>query len=718
MTTRSLQKISKPRHLLLLAFILWSAAVGGIWMIIAMASHHTYVKNIALREARTYISRTLGIRSWVASHGGVYVPASTKTPPNPYLTHLADRDIELPNGKTLTLLNPAYMLRNLQESFAANFHIQSHITSLNPLRPENAANDWERRALESFTTGAQEFSEFTKDNDKDILHLMQPLFTQKSCLKCHGQQSYQEGDIRGGISVTIPLAEMMADAHEYKIHLALSLVGLWLLGLFGIWFFGRWIVAALESQDEANRNLKIHQLKLEETIQNRTKSLRETQRQLEEEAQERLKMQHAVEKSHGELQQIFDSAADGIRVVDWDYNMVMFNDTFARMAGGSRQVLTGRKCFEVFPGTSCHTPDCPLTMAKNGHEKSIHEATKTALTGNTMRCLTEASIFHDTDGKAMGILENYRDISKIKELEENLCEEAARNARQAVDLQQKNTDIISQNIALEQALSELKATQSQMLQNEKMATVGQLAAGVAHEINNPTGFVSSNLSSLEKYILRITDFLAQLQKVIPPENQEEIATLRKKMKIDHISDDIHDLIRESLDGTERIKKIVMSLKNFSRTDQEEYGAANINDCLDSTLNVVWNELKYKATVTKEYGELPLTKCYAQQLNQVFMNLLVNGAQAIAEQGVITIKTWCDSDNIFISISDTGSGMDEETMAHIFEPFYTTKKKDKGTGLGLSIAHDIITKKHQGRLCVESHKGQGTTFIIEIPIVSA
>jgi two-component system NtrC family sensor kinase len=251
-----------------------------------------------------------------------------------------------------------------------------------------------------------------------------------------------------------------------------------------------------------------------------------------------------------------------------------------------------------------------------------------------------------------------------------------------------------------------------------MATVGQLAAGVAHEINNPTGFVSSNLSSLEKYVQRITDFLAQLQKAMPPEKQEEIATLRKKMKIDHISTDIHDLIRESLDGTERIKKIVMSLKNFSRTDQEEYGAANINDCLDSTLNVVWNELKYKATVHKEYGELPLTKCYAQQLNQVFMNLLVNGAQAIEEQGVITIRTWCDSDNIFISISDTGSGMDEETVAHIFEPFFTTKAKNKGTGLGLSIAHDIITKKHQGRLCVESHKGEGTTFIIEIPIVSS
>ena len=301
-------------------------------------------------------------------------------------------------------------------------------------------------------------------------------------------------------------------------------------------------------------------------------------------------------------------------------------------------------------------------------------------------------------------------------MEKELAQEAAHSAQQAVELQQKNTDIVSQNVTFEQALHDLKATQSQMLQNEKMATVGQLAAGIAHEINNPTGFVTSNLSTLDKYAHRLTDFVDKLAQVIPQEKQEEVDTIRKKMKINQITEDIHDLISESLDGTDRIKKIVMSLKNFSRQDHEEYGLADINECLDTTLNVVWNELKYKVTLEKEYGELPKTKCYAQQLNQVFMNLLVNSAQAIEEKGVVTIKTWTDDEKIFISVADNGSGMDEETVSHIFEPFYTTKEKDKGTGLGLSIAYDIITKKHDGRLCVESHKGQGTTFIIEIPVI--
>ncbi|MDR9502610.1 MAG: ATP-binding protein, partial [Desulfurivibrionaceae bacterium] len=190
----------------------------------------------------------------------------------------------------------------------------------------------------------------------------------------------------------------------------------------------------------------------------------------------------------------------------------------------------------------------------------------------------------------------------------------------------------------------------------------------------------------------------------------------KKMKISFITRDIHDLISESLEGSDRIKKIVMSLKNFSRQDQEEFGDANLNDCMDTTLNVVWNELKYKATVHKEYGDLPLIKCYAQQLNQVFMNLLVNAAQAIKEQGVITIKTWSADQTICISITDTGKGMEEKTLAQIFEPFFTTKEKDKGTGLGLSIAYDIITKKHHGKLLVASSLGRGTTFTMELPII--
>jgi PAS domain S-box-containing protein len=706
----SVENSQKIKRSLLIATLFWCINILLAWALIALSVHHSQVEHSALAQARSIIDHTMGLRAWAASHGGVYVPPTDTTPPNPYLAHLPERDLALADGTTLTLLNPAYLVRDLQRHFDGVFGIHTNLTSLNPIRPENGPDEWERRGLHAFAEGATEFSEFTTLAGQQTLRLMQPLITAKSCLKCHAHQGYAEGDLHGGISVRLPLGELLDVARHHKMHWGLALLGLWLLGQAGIWFAGRRIITLLRSRESAYAELAASQAELELKVLERTKAL-------EEEVRQRAKTQEALESSHSELQQIFNSAADGFRVVAWDYTIVKFNAPFARLVEAGDQEILHRKCFDVFPGPSCHTDACPLARARHG-EVINQEVRKTTRAGNTIDCLIQTAIFYDPKGTAMGILESFRDISALKEMEKDLSAEAARNARQAVDLQQKNTDILAKNIELEQALQELKAAQSQMLQNEKMATVGQLAAGVAHEINNPTGFVTSNLFSLEKYAQRLTDFLALLQEAVAPEKEQEIATARRTMKIDHISQDIHDLIRESLDGTDRIKKIVMSLKNFSRTDQEEYGPAQINDCLETTLHVVWNELKYKATVEKEYGDLPLTRCYAQQLNQVFMNLLVNAAQAIQEQGVITIRTWATTTTIFITISDSGTGMDHETMAHIFEPFFTTKNKDKGTGLGLSIAHDIITKKHLGKLQVASEPGHGTTFTIELPIVSA
>ncbi len=273
---------------------------------------------------------------------------------------------------------------------------------------------------------------------------------------------------------------------------------------------------------------------------------------------------------------------------------------------------------------------------------------------------------------------------------------------------------------LTNAYDELKATQSKMLQSEKMASIGQLAAGVAHEINNPMGFISSNLGTLDRYVERLTEFINTQQEIIASLHQsgvlEELKDKRKKMKLDYIFEDTADLIKESLEGADRIKQIVQSLKNFSRIDQADYKLSNINECLETTLNVIWNELKYKTTVTKEYGDLPETYCYPNQLNQVFMNLLINAAQAIDTQGEITIRTWHQEDHIYVWIADTGKGIPEDKIDKIFEPFYTTKDVGKGTGLGLSITYDII-KKHKGHITVDSHIDQGTTFIIRLPVVS-
>lgn len=274
-----------------------------------------------------------------------------------------------------------------------------------------------------------------------------------------------------------------------------------------------------------------------------------------------------------------------------------------------------------------------------------------------------------------------------------------------------------QHRELAKAYSDLQAAQSTIIQQEKMASVGQLAAGVAHEINNPTGFIMSNLGSLDKYLDRVAQFLQVQDGALSGRTgAAEVAERRKALKIDFIVDDAHSLIRESLDGAERIRKIVQDLKGFSRVDEVVVKPADINAGIESTINIVWNELKYKATVKKEYGVLPPVVCNQGQLNQVFMNILVNAAHAIEKQGEIRIRTWVEDGSVAISISDTGCGIPPDKVRRIFEPFYTTKPVGTGTGLGLSIAYDIV-KKHNGSIDVESAVGTGTTFTVRIPIAA-
>lgn len=272
---------------------------------------------------------------------------------------------------------------------------------------------------------------------------------------------------------------------------------------------------------------------------------------------------------------------------------------------------------------------------------------------------------------------------------------------------------------LEKAYSELKEAQLQIFQQEKMASIGQLAAGVAHEINNPMGFISSNLSTLTKYVDRLAEFISTGDQVFA-EYADSPGTMalketRKRLKIDHIMEDARQLIIESQDGAGRVRRIVQDLKSFSRVDQAECALVNLNEALETTINIAWNEIKYIASLNKDFGELPQIKCYPQQLNQVFLNLLVNAAHAMGEnQGSITVRTWSDEERVYVSVADTGCGIPEEIRQRIFEPFFTTKEVGKGTGLGLSISYDIVLK-HGGEIVVESEVGKGTSFEVRLPI---
>jgi len=280
--------------------------------------------------------------------------------------------------------------------------------------------------------------------------------------------------------------------------------------------------------------------------------------------------------------------------------------------------------------------------------------------------------------------------------------------------------VAQQTCELVEAYGDLKKIHNQMLQQEKMASIGQLDAGVAHEINNPAGFIGSNLGSLQKYVDKLNEGLAfmeqSLKQVDNAELQAEIKAKKQQLKLDFVQEDINDLITESKDGIERIATIVRNLKSFSRTENDKQEPIDLQEALESAISIAWNEIKYKAKIIKEYQPLPLVTCFPQQLSQVFVNLLVNAAHAIENQGVITIKTRQEKNWFVVQICDTGRGISEEHLAKLFEPFFTTKEVGKGTGLGLSICHDIM-QKHHGIIEVDTKLGIGTSFTIKLPAVA-
>ena len=269
---------------------------------------------------------------------------------------------------------------------------------------------------------------------------------------------------------------------------------------------------------------------------------------------------------------------------------------------------------------------------------------------------------------------------------------------------------------LQSALETLQRMQSALVQNEKMSAIGQLSAGVAHEINNPIAFVSSNLDILQDYVANIHGYLEAIDQLLATQDLslEKNNSLRADFKIGSIMQDILILVQESKEGVNRVTRIIESLRDFSHVDRAEIQPADINEGLEKTLKLVWNEIKYRAEVEREYGDLPLVSCRIGQINQVFMNLLVNAAQVIETDGLIRIKTTADEDNVYIYISDNGGGIPDEIQERIFQAFFTTKPVGSGTGLGLTISKSII-ERHHGELTVESKEGIGTIFRVTLPI---
>jgi two-component system, NtrC family, sensor kinase len=287
------------------------------------------------------------------------------------------------------------------------------------------------------------------------------------------------------------------------------------------------------------------------------------------------------------------------------------------------------------------------------------------------------------------------------------------------ELADKQRELVRANRAQDSLLKKLEEAQSQLLQSEKMASVGQLAAGVAHEINNPIAFVSSNLGIMGKYfndLLSVLDAYTTAETMLPPNARAAIQQLYQEKDIPYLREDSQQLLNESRDGLRRVRDIVQNLKDFSQIDQTSWQVADLRKGLESTVQMIQNKLRPDTIIQREYGNIPLLQCHLAEINQVLLNLLTNASQAISEKGLIILRTGCNQDWVWIEIEDNGCGIPPEQQSRVFEPFFTTRPVGSGTGLGLSLAWKIITD-HGGHIDLNSKLGQGSLFRIRLPLAS-
>lgn len=410
-----------------------------------------------------------------------------------------------------------------------------------------------------------------------------------------------------------------------------------------------------------------------------------------------------VESLHYQRELLLNSAGIGIYGTDASLMTTFINPAAARMVGWQVEELIGKPVHDLIHHThpdGRHYPvtECPISAAvKEGKTCTVENEVFWRRDGTPFEVEYTITPLME-NGHPAGAVVMFSDISARKQSERQL--------QQSYE-------------ALKELNRKLADAQSQLLQSEKMASIGQLAAGVAHEINNPIGFVSSNLGTMGNYVdilfklIGSYEFVAASarEKGVPTESVEEV---KKAIDYAFLKEDLDSLLNESRDGVQRVKRIVQDLKDFSLVDEAEWQWSDINQGIESTLNVMWTEIKGKAEVDRDYGAVPEIYCLPQQLNQVFMNILMNASQAIGAQGKIAIRTSTADGWVCAAFSDAGQGIPPEIINRIFDPFFTTKPVGKGTGLGLSLAYGIV-KKHKGRIEVDSEPGKGTTFRVWLPL---
>ncbi|MCW8884228.1 MAG: ATP-binding protein, partial [Motiliproteus sp.] len=364
----------------------------------------------------------------------------------------------------------------------------------------------------------------------------------------------------------------------------------------------------------------------------------------------------------------------GVILVDRELRVLFWNHFMVMHTGRGAEQVVGKNLLEQFPELPQRWLKRKVEgvfVLKNQAFSSWEQrpylfklAHNRPMTGGVDAMYQDLSFMPvlDMGGQVMAVCVSLKDVTDA--------------AIYAMQLKEARATLEKEKTEQQSLIKKLEQAQSQLLQSEKMAAIGQLAAGVAHEINNPVGFIKSNVTSMKKYahdMVKLLDTYIDSEPQLQPDSKqlEQIKQIKDEIDFEYLVEDIDSLIEETIEGVDRVSKIVKDLKDFSHVDQGEWDYEDLHHCLDSTLNVAWNELKYKAEIVKDYGDLPQVYCMGSQINQVFLNMLVNAAHAIANRGTISITTRHQGHHVGISITDNGKGMDEEQQRRVFEPFFTT-----------------------------------------------